>query len=94
MVIVASLGCNKLIVTPTAVTHWLGLFRIRLPVAEIESCVVGDPDAWGKARGVKMTSRRRRGERFVEITMKNGRVYRLGAIRPTHVRELIERARK
>ena len=88
-ILVGSLGCNVLAVTPDSATHWSSVFRIRLPVAEMESCVGGDRNSWGKPRGVKMTSRRKRGERFVEITMTNGRVYRLGALRPTHICQLI-----
>jgi len=89
VVVVATLGCNVLIVTPTAVSHWFGLFRIRVPIADMESCVLGDPEPGRRPRGVKMTSRCKRGERRVEIRMTNGRVYRLGALRPSHICELI-----
>jgi hypothetical protein len=90
-----SLGRSELLVTPKAVTHRWGLFAVRLPLGDIETCGVGDVDAkWKRPRGVKMTSRRKRGGPFVEIAVKNGRVYRLGAIRPTHICHLIEKARK
>jgi hypothetical protein len=89
-----SMSRTALSVTPMAFTYWSGPVRIRLSVAEIETCVPGRRDDDERPRGVKRTSWCRRGQRCIEITMTNGRVYRLGALRPTHICQLVEQARK
>lgn len=90
-----SLSRSTLTVTATAITHRWGFFATRVRVSDVDSCIVGDRETQPKrSKDVKIVSRRKRGGRFVEIRTRDGRIYRLGAIRPTHVCALIEKAKK
>lgn len=92
--LLVSLSVRVLRVTTQTLIYWLGPFRIRLPLSEMKSCMPGRRDEEKKPRGMKRTTWRKRGERCVDITMKNGRVYRLGTLRPSHICELIQQALK
>ena len=87
--LVASLSRTAMTVTPMALTYRSGPVRIRLSVADMQTCAPGLPDDDPKPRGVKRTTWCKRGERCIEVTMKNGRIYRFGALRPNHICQLI-----
>ena len=86
---VASLSRTALSVTPMAITYRSGPVRIRLSVADMETCVPGLRGDGPKPRSVKRTTWCKRGERCLDITMKSGRIYRLGALRPNHICQLV-----
>lgn len=92
--LIVSLSIHTIVITPTTLGFFLGPFRIRLTLKEMESCVVGRRDDEKKPRGIKRTTWCKRGERCIDVTMKNGRLYRLGALRPSHICELIQQAAK
>ncbi len=91
---VISLSVTTLNATSQMLSFRTGLIRIQLPSLDIECCTPGFCDGERKPRGVKRTTVCRRGDRCIDITMKNGRVYRFEALRPTHICQLMEPTKK
>jgi hypothetical protein len=85
----ASLSIRTLTVGAAAVTYRLGPVPLRYRAADVVSCMPAHHETFSRIRDKKMKVIGVTDGRCVEITMANGRVYRLAAIRPTHICELI-----
>lgn len=87
---VTGLAVTVITVTPDALVLWRGLIPIRLALAEIQFSVPGIREENPKPpHGT--TTWCKLGSRCIDITMKNGRIYRLGALRPSYICRLIGR---
>lgn len=84
-----SLSIRTLSATLDLVTCKLGPIPWRFRTSDIVTCAPTHHETFAKQRDKKRKALGVTDGRCVEIAMKNGRIYRLGALRPNHICQLI-----
>jgi hypothetical protein len=82
-------GFRTVMLNSSALSVWIGLIRKRFPISDIESCKVAHHPFFPlkrdkRLRGIAITD-----GRCVELRMSDGRIRRIGAIRPSHICDLL-----
>ena len=84
-----SIGLRTVAVANQVLTVWFGLIPKRFHVPEIETCRVAHHETFTRRRDKRLRAWCVTDGRCVELTMKNGRIHRIGAIRPRYICDLL-----
>lgn len=82
-------GFRTVSITTLALKVWFCLIPKRFPISQIESCKVAQHELFRRRRGKRSRAWAITDGRCVELTLKNGKVHRIGAIRPSYICDLL-----
>lgn len=82
-------GMRTVSVGANALTLWFGFIPKRFRVTDIISCSVAHHETFRRRRDKRVRAWCVTDGRCVQLTMRNSTIYRIGAIRPSHICELL-----